>query len=226
MSTSIKLYVILCSIFCTIIVTGNLIFQKFIILDLFSQSFEISVGVFLYPITFLISDLVTEFYGKKNAELMIRTGVICSLVVLCLITIADLLPATDWSVVDDNTFHQVFNAYGVASFASIIANYIGQLIDIHIFSHIKTLTNGKHLWIRNNVSTIVGQFVDTITVVSILSIFSIIPVGQFFIVIYGSLAFKILAALLDTPLYLGHYFMRKVEFTSVIHPYPVTKLSN
>ena len=57
------------------------------------------------------------------------------------------------------------------------------------------------------------EFVDTITVVSILSIFSIIPVGQFFIVIYGSLAFKILAALLDTPFcYLGHYFMRKIEF--------------
>ena len=180
MSTSMKLYVILCSIFCTVIVTGNLIFQKFIILDLFAQSFEISVGVFLYPLTFLISDLVTEFYGKKNAELMIKTGVICSLVVLCLITVADLLPATDWSIVDDGTFHQVFNAYGVASFASIIANYIGQLIDIHIFSHVKTLTNGKHLWIRNNVSTIVGQFVDTITVVSILSIFSIIPVRAVF----------------------------------------------
>lgn len=213
MSGSMKLYVILCSVFCTVIVTGNLIFQKFIVIDLypFAQNLEISVGVFLYPLTFLISDLVTEFYGKKNAEFMIRTGVVCSLIVLCLIIIADMLPATDWSAVDGGTFHQVFNAYGIASIASIIANYAGQLIDIRIFLRIKILTNSKHLWIRNNVSTIIGQFVDTITVVSILSIFSIIPTEQFFIVIYSSLVFKIIAALLDTPFcYLGHYFMRKI----------------
>jgi uncharacterized integral membrane protein (TIGR00697 family) len=122
-----------------------------------------------------------------------------------------MLPATEWSAVDGGTFHRVFNAYGIASIASIIANYIGQLIDIRIFLRIKILTNNKHLWIRNNVSTIVGQFVDTITVVSILSIFSIIPKEQFFIVIYSSLVFKIIAALLDTPFcYLGHYFMRKI----------------
>ena len=109
MNKSINLYVILCSIFCTIIVTGNLIFQKFIQLDFFGYVFEVAVGVLLYPITFLISDLVTEFYGKLYAKLMIKTAVICSIMVLGVVSLSDWCFAASWSVVDDETFHKVFN---------------------------------------------------------------------------------------------------------------------
>ena len=212
MSNSIKLYVILCCLFCTIIVTGNLIFQKFIILDLyFFSPIEISVGVFLYPITFLISDLVSEFYGEELAKLMIRSGVICSLMVLLVIIVADQMPATKWSIIDKETFHRVFSAFGISSLASILANYIGQLVDIHIFLKLKLWTRERHLWLRNNVSTIIGQIIDTFTVISILYVASIIPEGEYFKIIYSSLIFKIIAALLDTPFcYLGHYLMNKL----------------
>lgn len=212
MNKSINLYVILCSIFCTIIVTGNLIFQKFIQLDIFGYVFEISVGVLLYPVTFLISDLVTEFYGKLYAKLMIRAAVICSIMVLGLVSLSDWCFATSWSVVDDETFHKVFNVYGIGAGASIVANYIGQRVDIQIYSYLKQLTSGKHLWLRNNVSTFLGQFVDTITVISLLSIFGIIPIVQFFVVVASSLSFKILAALCDTPFcYLGYYLINKFD---------------
>lgn len=212
MNKSINLYVILCSIFCTIIVTGNLIFQKFIQLDIFGYVFEISVGVLLYPVTFLISDLVTEFYGKLYAKLMIRAAVICSIMVLGLVSLSDWCFATSWSVVDDETFHKVFNVYGIGAGASIAANYMGQRVDIQIYSYLKQLTSGKHLWLRNNVSTFLGQFVDTITVVSLLSMFSIIPFSQFFTVVVSSLSFKILAALCDTPFcYLGYYLINKFD---------------
>lgn len=199
------------AIFCTLIVTGNLIFQKFVSIDLYLSTFEVSVGVLLYPVTFLISDLVTEFYGVENAKFMVRNGVICSLIVMLLLAVSDFLSATDWSIVDDQTFHMVFNAFGIASFASIIANYVGQVVDIHIFAHIKHLTKGKHLWIRNNVSTIIAQFIDTITVVTMLAIFSIIPWDNYTIIIYSSICFKVIAALLDTPFcYLGHYFISRI----------------
>ncbi|GAB4164320.1 MAG: queuosine precursor transporter [Rickettsiaceae bacterium] len=215
MSGSIKLYVTLCSTFCTVIVTGNLIFQKFVSINIFTQTFEISVGVLLYPITFLISDLVTEFYGKERAELMVRSGVICSIIVLFLIIVADTLPVTSWSKVDNETFSLVFGVYGVGTIASIIANYFGQLVDIHVFSYFKELTNNKHLWIRNNISTILGQFVDTIIVVLILSLFKVIGFEHLVTVIYSSFAFKVVAALLDTPFcYLGHYLIRKYKLDS------------
>ncbi|MBN8511557.1 MAG: queuosine precursor transporter [Rickettsiales bacterium] len=207
-----KLFIIMNAIFCTLIVTGNLIFQKFVSIDLYLSTFEISVGVLLYPVTFLISDLVTEFYGVENAKFMVRNGVICSLIVMLLLAVSDFLSATDWSIVDDQTFHMVFNAFGIASFASIVANYVGQVADIHIFAHIKYLTKGRHLWIRNNVSTIVAQFIDTTTVVTMLAIFSIIPWDNYMIIMYSSIFFKVIAALLDTPFcYLGHYFISRIS---------------
>lgn len=212
MTNSLKLYVIFCSIFCTIIVTANLIFQKFVSISLFGNVLEISVGVMLYPITFLISDFVTEFYGKENARFMVNIAILCSFIVFILILVSDYCSATEWSMIDDAIFHKVFNVYGIGAIASIIANYLGQLVDIYLFSYLKLLTDGKYLWLRNNVSTILGQLVDTVVVISILCVFEIIPQEQFFIISLSSLSFKILAALADTPLcYLGYYLIRKSE---------------
>jgi uncharacterized integral membrane protein (TIGR00697 family) len=213
MDKSTSLYVILCSIFCTIIVTGNLIFQKFIDLNIFGNILEVSAGVLLYPVTFLISDLVTEFYGKSHAKLMLRSAVLCSIIILLVVSISDSCSATSWSKVGDETFHKVFNVYGLAAVASIIANYCGQRVDIHIYSHLKELTSGSHLWFRNNVSTFIGQTVDTFIVVTLLSLFDIIPYSQFIIVVLSSLSFKLVAALLDTPFcYLGYYLINKFVF--------------
>jgi uncharacterized integral membrane protein (TIGR00697 family) len=212
MTNSLKLYVIFCSIFCTIIVTANLIFQKFVSISLFGNVLEISVGVMLYPITFLISDFVTEFYGKESARFMVNIAILCSFIVFILILVSDYCSATEWSMIDDAIFHKVFNVYGIGAIASIIANYLGQLVDIYFFSYLKLLTDGKYLWLRNNVSTILGQLVDTVVVISILCVFEIIPQEQFFIISLSSLSFKILAALADTPLcYLGYYLIRKSE---------------
>ena len=209
MTRSSKIYVILCSIFCTIIVTGNLIFQKFVTITIFSNVMELSVGVLLFPITFLISDLVTEFYGKEGGRLMIKIAVLCSLMVFGLVMIADYCSATEWSAVDDKVFHSVFNVYGVGAVASIIANYCGQWIDIYIYAYLKKMTRGSHLWFRNNVSTIVGQGVDSFIVLFILSYFEIIPSSQFLIIFLSSFSFKVLAAILDTPFcYLGCCLIR------------------
>ena len=217
MSNSLKLYVLLCSVFCTIIVTGNLIFQKFVTISIFSNVMELSVGVLLFPITFLISDLVTEFYGKDSANLMIKIAVLCSMIVFGLIFVSDYLSATSWSIVNDDTFHKVFNVYGVATIASIIANYCGQRIDISIFSYLKQATKGKHLWLRNNVSTIFGQAIDTFIIITALSVFEIIPKSQFVSIFLSSFSFKVIAALLDTPLcYLGYYLIRKLKANSDI----------
>jgi hypothetical protein len=78
MDKSVKLYIFFCSLFCTVVITGNLIFQKFVTVNILSLEFELSVGVLLYPVTFLISDLTAEFYGNKYANHMIKMSVLCS----------------------------------------------------------------------------------------------------------------------------------------------------
>lgn len=203
-------YIYLSCIFCTIIVTGNLIFQKFVGIDFFGISFEISVGAFLFPLTFLISDLVTEFYGKRMALQMINAAVICSFVVFALVVVSDSLSATSWSRVDDATFSLVFSAFGLSAFGSVIANYLAQVVEVNTFSYLKKLTLGRHLWLRNNVSTIIGQLVDSFMVAAIGSSVGIVPWEQFFVLVYSSFGFKVVAALLDTPFcYLGFYLMQR-----------------
>lgn len=212
-NNNIKLYVILCSIFTVMIVTGNLIFQKFVTITLFTHNFDVSVGVFIYPFAFLISDTVTEFYGKENAKFMVKTTISCSIIVGIFIYIANAIPATKWSLLDDKIFNSVFNVYGISSISSIIANYFGQLVDINVYYYLKKLSKNKNLWVRNNVSTIFGQFIDTITVIFILCIFGSISWGKLLSLSIDSLAIKILASILITPIcYALFYSIRKLFF--------------
>lgn len=204
------IYLTLCCLFSVVIITGNLIFQKFVTIDFGFHVFEVSAGVVLFPLTFLISDLVTEFYGKKAATTMINIALFTCAVTILLISLGDYMTATIWSPVDDYTFGLVFNAFAIGAATSTIANYCGQLIEIHIYAKIKSLTSGRHLWLRNNISTIAGQLVDTILVVLMLTVTGHIPAEQAVIVIISSFSFKVIMAVFDTPLcYLGYYLISK-----------------
>ena len=205
-----QLYVILCSIFCVVLVTANLVIQKFVTLHLYLFKIDVSVGILLFPITFLISNLLTEFYGKENANFVTTVALLSSLLVMLIIFISSKLNATNWSLVDNNLFDTVFNAYGIGMFGSITASYISQRVDIHIYSYIKQYTSGNHLWLRNNVSTIIAQAVDTTWMLMILCIFSIVPWTEAFMVGYSSMTFKVIAAIIDTPIcYLAHNCIKK-----------------
>ena len=205
---NIKIYLLLSSIFCTILVTGNLIFQKFISLNLSNLLlFEISVGVLLYPITFIITDLITEFFGKQWANYAVRVGIICDIIIMGLVYISNNLPATSWSPVNDKIFSHVFSIYGIASIASLFACFIAQCTDITIFAWIKKLTGKRMMWLRCNVSTIAAQLIDTISVNGLLCIFGIIPTDKLIMITLNSFLFKLLAAvLLSTPIFYLCYF--------------------
>lgn len=204
-----RIYFFLGCIFCVVVVVGNIIFQKFIHISIPNiLNLEISVGVLLYPITFLISDLLTEFYGKKRAKYVTSVTIIISFLVMCLLYISVNLKAIDWSPINDEQFKKVFSVYNTGTLASIIAIYIGQIIDITVFAWLKAKTNSQHLWLRNNVSTIIAQFFDTVTVLIILCFFNILPLSQLSNVFISSFIFKIVAAIIDTPFcYLGHFII-------------------
>ncbi|MFQ6612427.1 MAG: queuosine precursor transporter [Fidelibacterota bacterium] len=206
-----RVYLVLAGIFIASLVSANLIFQKFFTWAPFGwYTFELSVGILPYPVTFLCTDLISEMYGKKKADQVVVSGFIASIFTMIVILTANFVPATVWSPVDDQTFHQVFGLFGPAIFASMIAYLTAQFIDIRIFHFWKRLTKGKHLWLRNNGSTIVSQFVDTSTVLLLLCVTGVVEWSRFLSLLENGFLFKVLVALSDTPFfYLGVWVLKK-----------------
>ena len=139
-------------------------------------TFTQSVGLIAYPITFLITDVVSEIYGHKKANYLVLSGIISSVIILGLIYIADILPAAEFSKpsnqkVDDETFNLVFGQFGVAMI-SLFTYLICQLIDIKIFHYLKKKQREKYLWLRNNFSTISSQLIDTFLILFLLMAFT------------------------------------------------------
>ena len=162
-----KIYLYLAALFITSLVVSNLIFQKFFYWYPFdgtvfgSRLFELSVGILPYPITFLITDLISEIYGKRAANRVVTAGIFASFFSMGILLVSDFVPAMESSPVDDATFTKVFSLSPLAVLASMIAYLLAQFVDIRIYHFWKKLTKGKMLWLRNNFSTFASQFLDT-----------------------------------------------------------------
>ncbi len=205
------LYLILGALFVTSLVTSNLIFQKFFYWNPFGLfDFELSVGIIAYPITFLITDVISEVYGQKRAQRVVLAGVFASAFALLIIIVSSLAPATDWSPLSDQEFNKSFGFTFIAVGASLAAYLLAQFLDVQIFHFWKRITKGKHLWLRNNFSTFASQFVDTFTVIFLLCLFEVIEWELFGVLLLNGFLFKVLFALLDTPFaYLLIYGLRR-----------------
>ena len=211
-----RIYLLLGALFITSLVVSNLIFKKFFYwypfdIEIFgTKLFEISVGILPYPITFLITDLISEIYGKKKANQVVVAGIFASFFSMLIVYVSNAVPATSWSPVQNDMFSEVFGSTAIAVLASMLAYLFAQFIDIQIYHFWKGLTKGKHLWLRNNFSTFLSQFVDTATVLLLLCSFGEIAWAQFAGLLIAGFLFKVMIAALDTPfLYLGVYLFRK-----------------
>ena len=208
-----SIYLILAGLFIASLVASNLIFQKFFYWEpLNLYRFEISVGILPYPITFLITDILSEIYGKKKANKVVIAGVFASFFSILIILTADLVPAIENSPINDEIFHKVFGLSTLSVFASMIAYLFAQFIDIKIFHFWKKRTNGKHLWLRNNFSTFASQFMDTFIVLFLLCSFKILPWSIFLSLLISGFLFKVIIAALDTPILYGVVFLFRKRF--------------
>jgi len=206
-----NIFLILAAIFICSLVVSNLIFQKFFFMNFFGwYKFEISVGILPYPITFLVTDLISEIYGKKKANQVVITGIFASAFSLLIVMASDGVPATEWSPIGDDIFHKVFGLSALAVFASAMAYLVAQFVDIRIYHFWKVKTKGRHLWLRNNFSTITSQFLDTFSVLFLLCSFGVIDWSLFAVLLLNGFLFKLIVALLDTPvLYVFVYWFRR-----------------
>lgn len=202
-------FLLLAAVFLSSLVVCNLIANKFVSLDLGVHVFEVSAGILPYPLTFLATDLLSELYGRRRANRVVWAGFVASLFALLAIWLGASLPALSFSPVDDATFNGVFaNTWRVIG-ASMIAYLCAQFVDVRLFHFWKDLTKGKHLWLRNNASTVCSQLLDSALVVFVLFVGKQ-SAEEMLSLIFSAWLFKTLVALADTPLfYLGTWWLKR-----------------
>ena len=206
----LQLFIILSALFIAALVTCNLIANKFVSIDLGFKTFIVSAGILPYPVTFLITDILSEIYGRKMTNRVVLSGLFASIMVLFFLWLGGQANAISGSPISDSTYNTVFqNAWRVIA-ASMIAYISAQFLDVRLFHFWKNLTNGKHLWLRNNASTVFSQLIDTTLVICVLFI-GVWPSNQIFQAVIDGWTFKMLCALIDTPIFYAcsYYFKDK-----------------
>jgi uncharacterized integral membrane protein (TIGR00697 family) len=182
--------------------------------------FVLAVGVLPYPVTFLCTDFISELYGRKRANFVVWVGLLLNLWVMFVLWAGGVLPPVPdlgpdgLPAVDDPSFafYRVRSLAIGAIVASMVAYMAAQFCDVYLFHFWKRLTRGRHLWLRNNGSTMVSQFVDMFSVIVITHFFARgLPIDdaapiwpQLWVFILSGYVFKFCIAALDTlPFYLG-----------------------
>jgi uncharacterized integral membrane protein (TIGR00697 family) len=204
-------YTLLCGIFLTSLTLGNVVgVTKFVHLG----PFDIPAGLLAYPFTFLATDLICELYGKKRAQNLVLVGFGMNVFMLFLMWLGHTLPDASGVSGATSTFETVWSFMKPNVVSSMIAYLIAQTVDVHLFHFWRRVTKGKHLWLRNNGSTMGSQMIDTFTILTILYVSGglgadIDSVAKLIPLMLSSYAFKVVFALADTPLfYLGVYLLK------------------
>ncbi len=176
---------------------------------------RVSVGIIFMPILFLVTDIISEVHGRDMARRFVRISTGMLIFMFAMIFLAIKLPPNP-SYTMQPEFEMIFSGSLRMTFASIISFAISQSFDVTFFEFWKKLTKGRHLWLRNNASTMTSQFIDT-TIFMFIAFYQMTPqftVPFLFTLIIPYWLFKILFAFIDTPLcYLGVRWLRGEPLT-------------
>lgn len=197
-----QVYIILCTLFSVLLVVSNLTYQKFASLPILPfYTFELSVGAIFYPVSYMLSDLMAEFYGKEKASFCVKLSVGMNLIVALIVLLFINISATSWSNIDDATFEKMFGPYTHNFIGSILATYIAQRVDIFIYLYFKKITHNKMLWARAFISTSISLFFDTVVVISFLTITGIFAYDKMWGLIMNSYSFKLFFSAINIPIF-------------------------
>ncbi len=202
-------FLALTSLFLASLVVCNLIANKFLTVDLGFKVFVLSAGALPYPITFLATDLLSEIYGKRRANQVVWSGFVASLFALLALWAGNQFPAIEGSPVSDPVYHAAFSNTWRVIAASMTAYLVAQFVDVRLFHFWRELTDGRHLWLRNNASTILSQLLDSLLVVLVL-FWGAKTANEMFAIVLDLWLFKTIVALCDTPFfYAGTWWLRR-----------------
>lgn len=195
---------LLIGLFTAVMVTSNISAAK--ILEL--GQWIVPGGVFLFAITFLITDTISEVWGKQWARRVIWFGLFGNIIAMAYLQLVAALPYPYfWT--GQEAFEQTVALVPTITIAGIVAYLVSQHHDVWAFHFWKRITKGKYLWLRNILSTAVSQLIDTVLFITIAFAW-FMPLEKLVGLIIGQYTFKLLLALLDTPLcYLLVRWVRK-----------------
>lgn len=201
-------FLVLAGFFITNAIVAELIGGKLVqFFGLFTQS----IGIILWPIIFILTDLINEYFGKDGVKKLtyITIGLIGFTFII--LSIALNMDATSFSPVSNESFRAVFGQSQWIIVGSIIAFLLAQLVDVYVFWFFKKLTGEKHIWLRATGSTMVSQLVDTFVVQFIAFVLpGKWPFSEFLVNASWGYLFKLLVAIALIPvIYIGHYVIGK-----------------
>lgn len=180
-------------IFLATVIVSNIVASKVVSFG----GLVIPAAIVGYPISFLMTDVIGEIWGKKEASRTVKLGLICQLLSLTLIGLSIALPVAPFA---DNQaeFQSIMGQSFRVVAASLTAYLLAQFNDVFIFHKLKEKTNGKHKWLRNNLSTMGSQLIDTAIFITIAFIGT---VPNIWVMIASQYLVKFIYALLDTPFF-------------------------
>ncbi len=217
LSRAQKLFVFCAAVFLTALVVAEATAGKFFTafelprgLVLFGVTFNeviMTAGVIAFPVTFIVTDLINEYYGKKGIRFVTLVGMVMIGFEFALLQVAMAVPAAPVSPISDEAFTAVFGTTGRIIFGSMTAYLIGQLVDIHLFHRLRKLTAGRMLWLRATGSTLGSQFIDTFVVLGV-AFWGQLGFQQILAITLFNYAYKFVIAVVITPvIYLAHWAM-------------------
>jgi uncharacterized integral membrane protein (TIGR00697 family) len=207
------LFVTLVGVFLTCLILGNLIGGKLTYVTLFGRDWIVSVGEIPFPLTFILTDIINEFYGRKVARRVTLLGFAMTGLAIALIRIADLAQWFPGSQMTPEAYDNVFIGATFIQLASMVAFLTAQYVDIGVFFLIRKATGERFLWLRATGSTAVSQLIDTIVILTI----AFGPLGAgfdaatLFSMITTSYIIKVVVAIGVTPIIYGlHGLLERV----------------
>lgn len=211
----IRLFAILAAIFVTCLLVGDIIGGKLIELSVFGHTFTLTVGMIPFPVTFLLTDVLNEFYGQKIARFVTLIGFAMAALAWGFIVIAGAIPiaaftqSPDWTGVTEHSFQNVFLNSLRMIVASMCAYIVAQFVDIGVFHLLKRISSNKLLWLRATGSTMASQLIDTV-VISIVAWSGTMSMERILNVMVSSYTLKVMIAVGLTPLvYLAHTVVQR-----------------
>jgi uncharacterized integral membrane protein (TIGR00697 family) len=211
-----KLFLVLCGIFTTCLVVGDIIGGKLIEARFFGFTFTTTVGMVPFPVTFLLTDVINEFYGKRAARFITVVGFGMAVLSFTFIYLSAAVPfapftrAPDWTGVNEAAFNNVFLGSMRMIIASLCAYFVSQFVDIGVFHALKGITSGRLLWLRATGSTAVSQLIDTITI-NFVAWSGMMSAGKIVNIIYSAYGLKLIIAIGLTPaIYVCHALVERV----------------
>jgi len=206
----LTLFVTLVSTFMVCLVVGDLVGGKLTAIELFGHEWVFSVGQLAFPVTFILTDILNEFYGRRVVRRVTFLAFAMVGLTFLLVYAAGAMPwwsvtrTADWTGVTEHDFDVVFTQATRIQLSSMVAFLLANLVDISVFFVLKRATGDRMLWLRATGSTAVSQLIDTI-VISALVWGTKLSFDQYVTVVLASYAVKLAAAVLITPLlYLLH----------------------